>query len=76
MTKLIAVDAPGRRAECTVRARNSLGARSIGIAYFVPDPEVLERLAAAPIGSTIKVRSKPAGRSSPCAMEMIDFEII
>lgn len=75
MNKLIAVDKSKRRADCIVRAKNAGGTRSIGIAYFVPDPAVWERLAATPIGSMIKVRSELAEKGSPCAMQMIDFEL-
>jgi hypothetical protein len=76
VTKLFALDEPKKIAGCIVLAENELGTRSIGIAYFVPDPALLERLAATPVGSTIKVRSKPAEKGSPCAMELVEFVVV
>lgn len=75
MTKLFALDVSKKIAGCIVLAENELGTRSIGIAYFVPDPAVLDRLAATPIGSMINVRSELAEKGSPCAMQMIDFQL-
>lgn len=74
--KLINVDVAKQTAEWIVQATNGLGTRSIGIAYFVPDPAVLERLATAAFGSTIFVRSKPAEKGAPCATEMVNFEVV
>ncbi len=75
MKQLIEVNVDCRTASCVVQAANSRGSRSVGIAYYVPNNGVLERLASTPIGTMINVTSKPSGKSAPCAMTLEDFTV-
>lgn len=78
MSKLhiTAVDIDGQKVSGYVIATNDLGTRHIGIAFYVPDADALERIAALPLGTVIWVNSRTSDKGSPCAMTLVDFEVL
>lgn len=75
MTRLVGVDREAQVARCVTEAKNSLGTRSIGVGYYVPDEQVLMRLAELPPNSMINVTDRLSGKNAPCAMTLIDFSL-
>lgn len=76
VVELHEVEVEARTASFLVRATNQLGTRTILGAYFVPETSVLERLAGVPLGTRIRVTSRNSDKPRPCAMTLIDFEVV
>lgn len=76
VVELHEVEVEARTASFYVQATNQHGTRTISGAYFVPEPSVLERLAAVPTGTRIRVTSKNSDKPRPYAMTLIDFEVV
>lgn len=70
------VDLDSRIASFMVRATNQLGTRTIAGAYLVPDDVVLARLSSVQVGSKIRATARESDRPRPCAMTLVDFEVV